>query len=431
MKTLLAPANSWLLVSLAIFSLYVALPAFIYFYIDHNQYMLLLAGVSGVGLAAIIAGYHLPLIDRLIYRQRYRRPINARIVHVTIWMAFTIFVAVTLLTADSVPVLSALGSSTADQLSQERAGFLKLRTGWEAALPYFSTVFVGVLLPYSTTRLFAERSAFRFLALAVFIAYTLLSLEKILFILAVAPLTVFVTQYYRDARRIFAALAAIAVLSAGVLYLNTVLASGTDYFVQEDHEATELGELGDEEGETARHTGAASYFDIRHRPDSAVKLILWRSIAVPVITAADGLRVFEEQFEGRHLLGATSSLVARVTGQQRVNFDAVVFGDQFGSAATGRANAVFFIEAFINFGWVGVIIFSLIVGQALRLFARSDDLAFQCMWVVFCWFIFTGGLFGTMFSNGFLLMFIAMLTINALPRVESEAATESATPSAA
>ena len=53
------------------------------------------------------------------------------------------------------------------------------------------------------------------------------------------------------------------------------------------------------------------------------------------------------------------------------------------------------------------------------------------MWVVFCWFIFTGGLFGTMFSNGFLLMFIAILTINALPRVESEVATESATPSAA
>lgn len=384
--------------------------------------MLLLAGVSGVGLAAIVAGYHFPLIDRLIDRQRYRLPINAWIVHVTIWMAFTVFVAVTLLTADSVPVLSALGSATADQLSQERAGFLKLRTGWEAALPYFSTVFVGVLLPYSTTRLFAERSAFRFLALVVFIAYTLLSLEKILYILAVAPLTVFVTQYYRDAQRIFTALAAIAVLSAGVLYLNTVLASGTDYFVKE---------LGEEEGETTRPRDASSYFDIRHRPDSAVKLIVWRSIAVPVITAADGLRVFEERFEGQHLLGATSSLVSRVTGQQRVNFDAVVFADQFGSAATGRANAVFFIEAFVNFGWAGVIAFSLIVGQALRLFARSDDLAFQCMWVVFCWFIFSGGLFGTMFSNGFLLMFITLLTIKVLPSVESEAATESATPSPA
>lgn len=430
MKTLLAPANSWLLVSAAIFILYVTLPAFVFFYIDRSQYMLFLSGVSGVGLASMIAGRHLPIIDWVLDWQSYRLSVSARIVHVAIWIAFAIFVGVTLLTADSIPILSAFGFATADQLSQERADFLKLRTGWEAALPYFSTVFVGVLLPYSTTRLFAERSAFRFLTLAVFIAYTLLSLEKILFILAVAPLTVFVSHYYK-ARRTFTALAAIAVLSAGVLYLNTVLASGPDYFIQEENDLSELGEAGDEPGETTRLRSDAPYFDIRHRPDSAVKLILWRSIAVPVITAADGLRVFEERFEGQYLLGATSSLVAWATGQQRVNFDAVVFADQFGSAATGRANAVFFIEAFVNFGWIGVIAFSLVVGQALRLFARSDDLAFQCMWVVFCWFIFTGGLFGTMFSNGFLLMFLAMLTIKVLPRVPKEAAVASAAPGAA
>ncbi|WP_086471194.1 hypothetical protein [Devosia lucknowensis] len=416
MKTLLAPRNSWLLVSLAIFCLYVALPAFIYLFIDQNQYMLTLAAISGAGLAAIIAGYHLSITDRVLDRPGYWLCINARVVHVAIWTAFLIFATVTLLTADSVPVLAALGHATADQLSQERANFLKLRTGWQAALPYFSTIFVGVLLPYSTTRLFAERSAFRFLALVVFIAYTLLSLEKILFILAMAPLTVFVSQYYKDARRMFMALAAIAVLSGGVLYLNTVLASGTDYFVQEKL------------GPGHETLGDAPYFDIRHRPDSAVKLILWRSIAVPVITAADGIRVFEERFEGHYLLGATSSLVARVTGQQRVNFDAAVFADQFGSADVGRANSVFFIEAFVNFGWIGVVAFSFAVGQALRLFARSDDLASQSMWVVFCWFIFTGGLFGTMFSNGFLLMLLAILTIKVLPKAQSEAAMASAPP---
>lgn len=418
MRTLLAPSNSWLLVSLAILAIYVILPAVIYVRSSQDPYILFLAVISSFGLLAIIAGFHLPVVDVFLSRRRLRPSIDAKFVHIAIWTTFSIFLIVTLVTADSIPILSAMGSATADQLSQERADFLKLRGGWQAALPYASTILVGVLLPYSTTRLFAEQSRFRYLALVAFILYTLLSLEKILFILAMAPLAVFVTQYYKSNRRVIAALAALAALSAGILYLNTVLASGDDYFEQREEFAIS-GETGP--GETGSGGQAStSYFNIHYKPANAVELIVWRSIAVPVITAADGLRVFDDRFEGRFLLGATSSLLAQITRQGRVNFDAAVFEDQFGSSATGRANAVFFVEAYVNFGWFGVAIFSFIVGQALRLFARSDDLAFQCMWPVFCWFIFSGGLIGTMLSNGFAIVFVAMLAIKISPRVLSE-----------
>lgn len=47
--------------------------------------------------------------------------------------------------------------------------------------------------------------------------------------------------------------------------------------------------------ETARPKDAASCFDIRPQPDSAVKLVIWLAL----ITAAHGIGVFEERFDFR------------------------------------------------------------------------------------------------------------------------------------
>ena len=118
--------------------------------------------------------------------------------------------------------------------------------------------------------------------------------------------------------------------------------------------------------------------------------------------------MFHEVFNDRPLSGETSSLLARLRGNEQIEFERLVFAEQWGQnqTGTGSANAVYFIEAFINFGYAGVIGFSLVVGIILRLFARTSDRAFQAIWVLFCMNIFSAGLIGTLLSNGMVLLIL-------------------------
>ncbi|HEV2990119.1 MAG TPA: O-antigen polysaccharide polymerase Wzy, partial [Candidatus Angelobacter sp.] len=106
------------------------------------------------------------------------------------------------------------------------------------------------------------------------------------------------------------------------------------------------------------------------------------------------------------LMGATSTLLAHVSGRERVLFERSVFAAQWGQneTGTGSANSVYITEAYVNFGYAGVVIFSLMIGSILRLFAKSRDPAFQSLWILFCLNIYFAGLIGTLFSNGFVLL---------------------------
>jgi hypothetical protein len=132
-----------------------------------------------------------------------------------------------------------------------------------------------------------------------------------------------------------------------------------------------------------------------------------------VVTAADALRVFDEEYGGRPLLGASSSLLAGLFGLERVNVEREIFAFQWGQneTETGNANSVYLTEAFLNFRWAGVVVFSLVVGLVLRLFARSRDEALRSLWPLFCFTIFVAPLTGTLFSNGFLVVIALSLVV--------------------
>jgi hypothetical protein len=144
------------------------------------------------------------------------------------------------------------------------------------------------------------------------------------------------------------------------------------------------------------------------------EFLAWRAIAVPIVTAADTLRVFEEDLGGRPLLGASSSLLAFAFGLERVNVERQVYANQWGQneTETGNANAVYLTEAYLNFGFAGVVVFSFITGTIFRLFARSEDEAFRALWMLFCLGLLVGPLTAMLFSNGFLLV----LVLSALTR---------------
>jgi hypothetical protein len=81
-------------------------------------------------------------------------------------------------------------------------------------------------------------------------------------------------------------------------------------------------------------------------------------VAVPVITAYQGLELFfSNEFHGEYLYGATSSLLSSIFGLERINFERALYQSQFGGSETGNANQFYLIEAFINYGYLGVFYF--------------------------------------------------------------------------
>ena len=107
-------------------------------------------------------------------------------------------------------------------------------------------------------------------------------------------------------------------------------------------------------------------------------------------------------------MGATSTVIAGLTGKEKIQFERDVFAAQWGQneTGTGSSNSLYVTEAFVNFGHAGVVIFSVLVGLILRFFAQSKDEAFRSLWMLFALGVYTAPLTGMLFSNGFLVLML-------------------------
>lgn len=355
-----------------------------------NPYFVELAKICAVTCIFILVGFSLPLFDGRFRPDALRLTIDATAFHFVVWAAFVLFLLVTFATASSVPIVSVFFGATADELSQQRGDFLKGRQGAEAALLYLSTLFVSALLPYSLVHLFIEKARLRYQLMLLFFGFSISFLQKALFVNVVFPL------FYLFVRRMKAGSMRIVLSVVGslvLLYLITVLASG-----------------GQSEFDTGG-AGSGDFFASAYVPSSAIDLLVWRSVGVPIFTAADTLLVFEQQFGGKPLLGATSTFFATLFSLERVPLERLVFEHQWGWNDIANANAVFMIDAYVNFGWAGVVVFALFVGQSLRWFDRSRDEAFKSLWLIYCFALFSGPLIGMLLSNGYILMFTYALLV--------------------
>jgi hypothetical protein len=368
-----------------------------------NPYFVELAQICAVTCIFIMLGFILPLFDSRFRPDALRLTINATAFHVVVWAAFILFLFITFATASSVPIISVFFGATADELSQQRGDFLKGRQGAEAALLYLSTLFVSALLPYSLVHLFIEKARLRYQLTLLFFGFSISFLQKALFVNVVFPL------FYLFVRKMKAGSLRIALGVVGslvLLYLITVLASG-----------------GQSEFDTGG--GSGDFFASAYLPSSAIDLLVWRSIGVPVFTAADTLLVFEQQFGGKPLLGATSTFFATLFSLERIPLERLVFEHQWGWNDIANANAVFMIDAYVNFGWPGVVAFAFFVGQSLRWFHKSQDEAFKSLWLIYCFALFSGPLIGMLLSNGYVLMFTYALFVRLRKRRPTSAPRDS------
>jgi hypothetical protein len=112
------------------------------------------------------------------------------------------------------------------------------------------------------------------------------------------------------------------------------------------------------------------------------------------------------------LLGRTSGLLGLITGKATFPMEREVFNYQFGGStlATSAANACFLIDAFVNFGWVGVVVYAGLFSALTWIVVKQANPAMQACYYYFALQASMGGLSGVLFSNGMiLLIYLAFL----------------------
>lgn len=386
LRNIFAPRFGVVLFSFGLLVYYVIIPLIVYFNGGSKEAYLLLAQIGLVSVISIAVGYLTPLADSRFRSGASRLVINGGLFNGALWGGFAFFMVIVLYSAPSIPLLSAFKGASADVLSQERGEFLKAREGFEIAFLYITTILTSSLLPYSIVLLYETKSRYRHLCAVMFFFFCISFLQKALFLNLVLPLFVFLGMAGFVTR---GRLVVFLSLALGGLVAGTI--ASTDGPIWEFQGVTSIDEVF---AADFSYGGGFGYF-------------LWRALAVPIFTAADMLIVFFERFRGEEFFGATSGLLAAIFQMERINIERHVFEHQFGSwNETANANAVFFVDAFVNFGWLGVVAFSLFVGQIFRMFTLSHDPGFKALWPLFGFTLFSAPLIGMLFSNGFLYMIL-------------------------
>lgn len=137
---------------------------------------------------------------------------------------------------------------------------------------------------------------------------------------------------------------------------------------------------------------------IRKRAEFMVNRVLW----IPYITAYDWLRYQDEVLDGRFLYGRTIGPVATLYGEERFFAERAIFRYQFGEGATSTATAgaVFFADAYMNFGWIGVVLYAALIGAIFRVIARSRSLPIMAASVMASFGLMVASLTANLLSGG-------------------------------
>ena len=295
---------------------------------------------------------------------------------------FVAFAVLSWATAEQIPLVAALQGADPDTVAALRESFLKARSGWQSSFVYVNAILSGALLPYCIALLFIRDSRYKWWVFAFFMFYSISFVEKAFFLKAVIPL------FYLLCQGIFRSRLQPSMIAAGsVLLLFAFVA---------------LSRVG-----AGWNVGGGDFWAPTYQPSTALDQLAWRTFAVPMFSAVDSIKLWETSFH-YPLGGATSSIVSSLVGLDRIEFERLVFAFEWGQneAGTGSTNAVYVIEAFVNFGWAGVCAFSAVVGLMFRMFADSEDEAFRALWLIFAFNLFAAGLIGLVFSNGFLFIFL-------------------------
>lgn len=364
------------------------LPAVISYFINGDNYSFEMMIISSVS----VLFYMLVLVsnfDRLLFPFKTGKfNLNLTPLSKGIVITYSILMLYAALTAPTIPLLDALKGSGIDTISNGRETFLRTRTGWEVVLNYFFSMYRSVLMPFAVCWLFYIKDKWRFYSVIVFLFTLLLTLEKSVCVIALIPLFFLFFQIKpKIARRI--------------LYITIILVASTSFLARGGISTeSSTGDLG----------SVPEKYNI-FKSDNQFFYVINRIFFIPYATSVDWLKYRDSKLNGNELMGRNISIIASMNDEKKLNIEREVFEFQWGQneSGTGSANTSYFVDSYINWGVLGLLIYNLIIVFIIRHAIQSDIFVVKACTFVPLVFLLFNSLTAMIFSGGlFILIFISL-----------------------
>ncbi|VFR18635.1 hypothetical protein ANDO1_2744 [plant metagenome] len=304
-----------------------------------------------------------------------------------------------------------------------RADFYKVEGLPWALFAYVQSIFNKGFVPFAIVAVFATvRSVRAFLWLAIVSVVLISAFEKALIAWAYIPLLF----YFVIVRRYRAFM--LALLMFGSFFAFVSLASLASDLKLSSSSAP-VAELHRQANERASYQGAEvrrrlvgtpsvslasladeptyqfMLYDLRN--PSPATYLLNRLVWIPFVTAYDTL-LYWRLNDGAMAHFSTNRHLSRLFDLNFANLEKRVFMFQFksGEETTGNANAFYVAEAYVAFGFAGVILFSVLIGMIFGLIIKTGVLPFVAAVPIAALGLISVSLISTLFSGGLLLMLL-------------------------
>lgn len=386
--------NIYLLPILAI-ALFYIVPAFLGMLIGENNFSfeLFFLSVSSV----FIYFFSYKIFCGHWFSALYNSVLKIRVgLDVFSWFILAIYFLVILyacLTAPDIALFAAIKGVSLTEISGLREEFLRTREGWEKGLLYVYAICVSSLVPLVIAQMFISKSKWRFYVLFAFLFSLALTLEKGRALVAMLPLIVIFVNLGNRKKAYIIALLLVALISIVSLVARGGLASS-----ENAGDANPLSGVPDEYNLFAGETSQFYY-------------IVNRVWYIPYATAIDWLRYRVIKLNDESTEGMSISAIAWATGEERVSLEQEVFTFQWGQneTGTGTANTVYYVDAYLTFGYFGVFLYSLLLAFCVRVCVCSRNKALIACLAISVYYVCFNSLSAVLFSGGLGFIFLLAL----------------------
>lgn len=306
------------------------------------------------------------------------------------------------ITAPGIALFEALRGASVSEIANLREEFLRTREGWERVLLYIYTIGLSAFMPLVMSQLFIARSKWRYVVLGAFLFSLALTLEKSRPLVALLPLVVLFVNIGK-ARKAYLVMVWLALF----IVLISALARGGISSEERPAWDNRLLSVPDE-------------YNLFAGDSSQFYYVINRVLYIPYVTAIDWLRYRELILNGENTFGRSISAIALITGEERINLEQEIFAFQWNQneSGTGSANTVFYVDAYLNFDYLGVIIYSIILAFCVRVCVCSSNKALISCLAISLYSVCFNSFSAVLFSGGLgfiliLALFCKIVSVNA------------------
>lgn len=286
-------------------------------------------------------------------------------------------------TAPQIALFAAVQGADISTISELREMFLRTRGGWEIILLYIYSICIVALMPMVIAEMYLSSNKYRHYVLIFFLISLALTLEKGRALVAFLPLAVifYNEKSSKKAKQVF-------ILLIMVIVAVSFLARG--------------GISSNETGVVVENMDGVPDEYNMFKGDSQIEYLLNRVLYIPYSTAIDWLRYKDEMLHGEILGGSSIGVLAALYGVEKVNLERDVFEYQWGQniTGTGSANTVYYVDAYLNFGVLGVLFYTILLAAIFRICIVSNNKPLFACLAISAFFVCMHGLTPMLFSGG-------------------------------